>query len=60
MCSNKCSILFVDFLFSVDRLNKKLILALRRINRLKLKLRRARFDTRMKMKVSYFLRDRYV
>ena len=60
MCSNKCSILFADFLFSVDRLNKKLILALRRMNRLKLKLRRARFDTRMKMKVSYFLRDRYV
>jgi len=56
--NKKCSIYFCFFYFSVVRLTQKLNLALKRNLRLKLRLNRARFDSRMKMKVPYLLRNR--
>ncbi len=49
----------VLFIFSVVCLNKKLNLALKRIDRLKCRLKRARFDSKMKKKIPYRLRSFY-
>jgi len=59
-CNVSCVVINVVFIcISVASLVKKLGMALKRIECLRLRLKRARFDSRMKMKIKYSLRKRF-